>query len=181
MINRQQAWELLNEHVKTKNLIKHCLATEAVMRDLANYFGEDEETWGIAGLLHDLDYEYTKNTPEEHGLKTVELLGDLFSQEIKNAILAHSGKKSRDTLIEKAIYAADPTTGFIVAAALIKPEKKLEAIDVQFLLKRFKEKAFAKGANRDQMASCEKFGLSLEKFYEISLNAMKKISKELGL
>ena len=181
MIERNEAMDLLKTHVKNKNLIKHCLATEAVMRKLAAYFNEDVETWGLAGLLHDLDYEYTKDTPEVHGLKTVELLGNNVSEEIKNAILAHSGKKERTTLIEKAIYAADPTTGFIVAAALIKPEKKLEVIDVPFLLKKFKEKSFAKGANRTQMKSCEDLGLTLEKFLEISLDAMKEISGELGL
>jgi len=181
MLSRNEALELLKKHVKTKNLIKHCLATEAVMRKMAIYFNEDPETWGLAGLLHDLDYEYTKDKPEEHGLKTVELLGDTISEEIKNAILAHCEKKERESLIEKVIYAVDPTTGFIVAGALIKPEKKLAAIDVKFLLNRFKEKSFAKGASREQMKSCEDFGLSLEKFYELSLEAMKEISEELGL
>ncbi|SHH16546.1 HD domain-containing protein [Thermosipho atlanticus] len=181
MLTRTEAYNLLKKHVKTKNLIKHCLATEAVMRKIAEYFGENQEVWGLAGLLHDLDYEYTKNTPEEHGLKTVEILGDSVTEEIKNAILAHCGKKERESLIEKVIYAADPTTGFIVAGALIKPEKKLSAINVNFLLNRFKEKSFAKGASREQMKSCEEFGLTLDKFYELSLEAMKEISEDLGL
>ncbi|ABR31174.1 HD domain-containing protein [Thermosipho melanesiensis] len=180
-MDRNEALKLLKEHVKTKNLIKHCIATEALMRKFAKYFGEDEDKWGIAGLLHDLDYEYTKDNPELHGLKSVEILGDKVSEDVKNAILAHCGKKKRETLMEKVIYAADPTTGFIVAAALIRPEKKLEPVDVRFLMKRFKEKSFAKGANREQMKSCEDFGLTLEKFYEMSLDAMKEISEELGL
>ncbi|ONN26682.1 phosphohydrolase [Thermosipho affectus] len=180
-MNRNEAFELLTEHIKTKNLIKHCIATEALMRKFAKHFNEDEEEWGIAGLLHDLDYEYTKNDPALHGLKTVEILGDSVSDSIKNAILAHCGKKRRETLMEKVIYATDPTTGFIVASALIRPEKKLEPVDVKFLLKRFKEKSFAKGANREQMKSCEEFGMELEEFFEKSLEAMKEISKELGL
>ncbi|MBT1247516.1 MULTISPECIES: HD domain-containing protein [unclassified Thermosipho (in: thermotogales)] len=180
-MNRNEAFELLKEHIKTKNLIKHCIATEALMRKFAKHFNEDEEEWGIAGLLHDLDYEYTKDDPALHGLKTVEILGDSVSDNIKNAILAHCGKKRRETLMEKVIYAADPTTGFIVASALIRPEKKLEPVDVKFLLKRFKEKSFAKGANREQMKSCEEFGMELEEFFEKSLEAMKEISKELGL
>ena len=182
MISRERALELLKTHVKTKNLVKHCLAVEAIMRALARKFGEDEEKWGIAGLLHDLDYDRTKNDPENHCLVTLQILeSEDVPDDVKNAILAHCGKKERETLMEKAIYAADPTSGFIVAAALIRPEKKLEVIDVPFLKRRFKEKAFAKGANRDQMRSCEEMGLSLDEFLEISLNAMKEIADELGL
>lgn len=174
--------ELLKIHVKTKNLVKHCLAAEAVMRALAKEFGEDEEKWGLAGLLHDLDYDYTKNKSEEHGLKTLEILKDEdVPEDVLNAILAHCEKKTPEALMEKALYAVDPTTGFIVAAALIRTEKKLDGIDVDFLLRRFKEKAFAKGANREQMRTCENFGLSLEKFLEISLEAMRSIASELGL
>ncbi|MBO8160326.1 MAG: HDIG domain-containing protein [Thermosipho sp. (in: Bacteria)] len=181
MITREEAYDLLKKHVKTRNLIKHCLATEAVMKKMAQHFNEDEEIWGLAGLLHDLDYEYTKEKPEEHGLKTVEILGNMVPEQIKNAILAHCEKKERESLIEKVIYAVDPTTGFIVAGALIKPEKKLSAIDVNFLLNRFKEKSFARGASREQMKSCEEFGMTLEEFYSISLEAMKEIAEELGL
>ncbi len=182
MMDRERALELLKEHVKTKNLIKHCLAVEAIMRALARHFGEDEEKWGLAGLIHDLDYEYTKNDPDRHCLVTMELLeNEDVPEDIKNAILAHCGKKERETLMEKAIYAADPTSGFIVAAALIRPEKKLEVLDVDFLKRRFKEKAFAKGASREKMRSCEDFGMSLDEFFGISLEAMKGISKELGL
>ncbi|HAA82319.1 MAG TPA: phosphohydrolase, partial [Thermotoga naphthophila] len=148
----------------------------------AREFNEDEEKWGLAGLLHDLDYDYTKDKPEEHGLKTLEILkNEDVPEDVLNAILAHCEKKTPETLMEKALYAVDPTTGFIVAAALIRPEKKLDVIDVDFLLRRFKEKAFAKGASREQMKTCENFGLSLEKFLEISLEAMKTIASELGL
>ncbi len=180
-MDRNTALELLSQHLKTKNLVNHCIACEVIMRKLANHFGEDEEEWGLAGLLHDLDYEYTKDKPEEHGYKSVEILGESVSETVKNAILAHCEKKIPETRMEKALYAVDPTSGFIVAAALIRPDKKLEPIDVTFLLNRFKEKSFAKGANRDQMKSCENFGLSLEEFYTISLNAMKEIADTLGL
>ena len=98
-----------------------------------------------------------------------------------NAILAHCGKKERETLMEKAIYAADPVTGFIVAAALVRPDKKLEGLTLKSLKKRFKEKAFARGANRDQMRSCEEFGLSLDEFLQLSLDAMKGIADQMGL
>jgi putative nucleotidyltransferase with HDIG domain len=180
-LKREEALELLKTHLSNKNLINHCLACEAIMRRLARHFGQDEETWGLAGLLHDLDYDYTKDKPEEHGFRSVEILGDSVSQEIKDAILAHCEKKVPETLMEKALYAVDPTSGFIVAAALIRPEKKLAFVDVPFLLNRFKEKGFAKGANRDQMKSCENIGLTLEEFYSLALEAMKEISEQIGL
>ena len=180
-MKREEALELLKIHLSNKNLINHCLACEAIMRRLARHFGQDEETWGLAGLLHDLDYDYTKDKPEEHGFRSVEILGDSVSQEIKDAILAHCEKKVPETLMEKALYAVDPTSGFIVAAALIRPEKKLAFVDVAFLLNRFKEKGFAKGANRDQMKSCENIGLTLEEFYSLALEAMKEISEQIGL
>lgn len=181
-MNRREALELLKRHVQTKNLIKHSLAVEAVMGAMAEHFNEDVEIWSLAGLLHDLDYDYTKNHPELHGLKSVELLADFsLPQDIIDAILAHCDKKNREKLIEKVIYAVDPATGFIVAAALIKPEKSLSSIDVRFLLRRFSEKLFAKGASREQMRTCESFGLPLEDFLSISLQAMQKISADLGL
>lgn len=182
MISRERALELLNGHLKNENLLKHCVATEAVMRALAVRFGEDEALWGLAGLLHDLDYDETKDKPEEHGLKTVELLkGEDVPTSVLDAILAHCGKKEPVTLMEKALFAVDPTTGFIVAAALIRPEKKLAVLDVEFLMRRFKEKAFAKGANRDQIRYCEQMGLSLEEFFQIALEAMKGVASEIGL
>jgi putative nucleotidyltransferase with HDIG domain len=180
-LKREEALELLKTHLSNKNLINHCLACESIMRRLARHFGQDEETWGLAGLLHDLDYDYTKDKPEEHGFRSVEILGDSVSQEIKDAILSHCEKKVPDTLMEKALYAVDPTSGFIVAAVLIRPEKKLAFVDVPFLLNRFKEKGFAKGANRDQMKSCENIGLTLEEFYSLALEAMKEISEQIGL
>ncbi len=182
MITRERSMELIKKHLKTKNLVKHSLAVEAVMRALAKRLGQDVELWGLTGLLHDLDYDYTKNEPEKHGYVTVEILkNEDVPQEMLDGILAHCDKKERETLLEKAIYPSDPVTGFIVAAALIRPEKKLDVIDLEFLKRRFKEKAFAKGASREQMKTCEEIGLSLDEFLEISLNAMKEISNELGL
>lgn len=180
-MTRSEALKLIQTHISTKNLVNHSLACEAIMRRLAKHFGEDEELWGLAGLLHDLDYDYTKDKPEEHGYKTLEILGNSVSPEVKNAILAHCEKKAPETLMEKALYAVDPTSGFIVAGALIKPERKLSAIDVEFLMNRFKEKGFARGANREQIKSCENFGLSLEEFLSISLQAMQEIADEIGL
>jgi len=182
VISRQKAYELVRENIKHENLVKHVLAVESVMRALAKELDQDEEKWGLAGLLHDLDYEETKDDFENHGKKTVEMLSDYdVSDDIKNAILAHCEKKDRESLMEKAIYAADPVTGFIVAAVLIRKGTTLEDLDLDFLLNRFKEKSFARGASRDQMKSCKDFGMSLEEFLVLSLNAMRKISDELEL
>lgn len=174
--------KLIMDNMHSKNLIKHVLATEAVMKALAKDLGQDEEVWAMAGLLHDLDYEFTKDNFEEHGNKTVEMLENKdLPEDIKDAILAHCEKKERGKLIEKAIYAADPVTGFIVAAVLIRKGTKLSDIDVDFLLNRYKEKSFARGANRDQMASCAGIGMTLEDFLSLSLKAMQEISEDLGL
>jgi len=181
-MTREEALVLAKQYLKNKNLFKHVLAVEAVMKALAEKLGKDQETWALAGLLHDLDYEMTKDQPERHGYVTLEILKDRdVPQEVFDAILAHAGHKERKKPIEKAIYAADPVTGLIVAAALITKEKKLDVIDTAFVLRRFGEKAFARGANRDQIKTCEELGFSLDEFITISLNAMKDISQDLGL
>lgn len=173
---------MVKKELKQKNLVKHVLATEAVMKALAEEMCEDKDVWGMAGLLHDLDYEYTSEEPSKHARMTVEMLKDKdVPEEVLDAILAHNEQKPRETAVEKAIYAADPVTGFIVASVLIRKGTRLEDLDVPFLMNRFKEKSFARGANRDQMSSCEELGLSLESFLGISLAAMQGISKDLGL
>lgn len=182
MISREEAMKLVIDNMHSKNLIKHVLATEAVMKALAKRLGQDQEVWAMAGLLHDLDYEFTKNNFEEHGNKTVEMLeSEDLPDDIKDAILAHCEKKERGKLIEKAIYAADPVTGFIVAAVLIRRGSKLSDINVDFLLNRYKEKSFARGASRDQMATCTELDMTLKDFLSLSLNAMQEISEDLSL
>jgi predicted hydrolase (HD superfamily) len=151
------------------------------MRKLAEYFGEDKEKWGIVGLLHDLDYEETIKEFDKHGLITEEILKGRVDEEIIRAIRAHTGLVERNTMLEKAIYCADPVSGFVVAAALVLPSKKLSDLKLDNLLNRFKEKHFAKGASRVQMEACSELGLSLEEFLSISLEAMMSISDELGL
>ena len=181
-MDRQQAYQLAKSKFSNKNLFKHVLAVEAVMRGLAEHFKEDKEKWGLAGLLHDLDYEQTMNDPDRHTLITEEMLKDYqLDLEIIEAIKCHNDKAPRKKLIGKTIYASDPVTGLIVAAALMHPDKKLKSIDVDFLMRRFKEKRFATGANREQIKTCEDFGLSLEEFLGIALKSMQEIDKELGL
>ena len=182
MLSRDDAVKLVKQHVRNKNLQKHMFATEAVMGALAGRLGEDRNLWSTAGLLHDLDYDETVKNPKRHGIRTAEMLEAYdLPEEILNAILAHCEQKPCRTRMDRAIYAADPLTGLIVAAVLMHPSRKLESVDPEFILKRFKEKRFAAGASRDQIRSCEELGLSLEEFVEISLKAMQAISGDLGL
>ncbi len=173
---------LVESKISNVNLRKHILAVEVVMKFLARELHQDEEKWGLAGLLHDLDYEDTKSSPERHALVTAELLqGTDVSADIVDAIKAHADKKERVTSMEQAIYCADPVTGFLVACALIHKDKKLAPIDVDFARNRMKEKRFAAGANREAMNNCAKLGIDLDRFLRISLEAMKSISQDLGL
>jgi len=181
-MEREEAYELAKAKISNQNLFKHVLAVEAVMKGLANHLKEDQHRWGLAGLLHDLDYEETKNDPDYHTLITATILSEYqLDPEIIEAIKCHNDKAPRAKNIGKAIYAADPVTGLIVAAALMHPEKKLKALNVDFILRRFGEKRFAAGANREQIKTCEDLGLSLTEFLTISLQAMQGIDKELGL
>ncbi|MGI6096499.1 MAG: HDIG domain-containing metalloprotein [Dethiobacteria bacterium] len=184
-MQREEALKLLKQHVKNKNLFKHCLAVEAVMRRLARHFGEDEERWGLAGLLHDVDYDKTVDSPEKHALVGGQILEEQgVDADIVRAVKAHNPRAAGfepESLFEKALFVSDPVTGLIVAAALIHPDKKLSAIDTGFVLNRFQEKSFARGANREQMQKCGEIGLSLEQFIQLSLEAMQAIAKDLGL
>jgi uncharacterized protein len=181
-MNRQEGLDLVNYKVKTKNLLKHMLAVEAVMRRLAEHFGEEVEIWGLTGLLHDLDYDETAKEPERHSLLTVEWLKPYnLDESITHAIKAHPKKVPAESKMDWALYATDPLTGLVVASALMHPTKKIKNLTVEFVLNRFKEKRFAAGANREDIQKCEELGLSLEKFIELALEGMKGIDQELGL
>ncbi|PKM82842.1 MAG: phosphohydrolase [Firmicutes bacterium HGW-Firmicutes-14] len=183
-MERNEALAELKKYVKNKNLLKHMYACEAVMKILARHFGEDEEKWGMAGLLHDIDYDETKDDPVRHSKVGADMLKNLgLSEDIVYAVKVHNEVHGlpRVSLMDKALYATDPVTGLIVAGALIKPQKKLAAIDVPFLVNRFHEKSFARGANREQIACCSELGFTLEEFLALSLEAMQGISRELGL
>jgi putative nucleotidyltransferase with HDIG domain len=183
-MDRARAVDELAIRLKNTNLIKHSLAVEAIMRDLAFHLKEMPDMWGIAGLLHDIDYERTTNNPKLHGIIGAEILENLgIDSEITYAVKAHNAMTGieRNRKIDKALYCADPVSGFITAAALILPAKKLDDVSVEFLLKKMTVKSFAKGAGRGQIMSCKDIGLSLEEFLKISLDAMKKISIVLDL
>jgi predicted hydrolase (HD superfamily) len=135
----------------------------------------------LAGLLHDLDYAETGEDPARHGLVTAEELAGLVDDGIIHAILGHAEKAPRESQMDVALYAADPTTGFIVAAALVRPDRALAGVEVRSLLKRWKEKAFARGASREQMETCTDLGLTREEFLALSLAAMQARASDIGL
>ncbi len=182
-MTRDDYLELMKAKVKNVNLQKHMLAAEAILRDLAVFLGKEEvEAYGLAGLLHDIDYEDTVKNPKAHGLEGAAYLQEYALPEyVIDAIRSHSGLVERKTELDKALYAVDPLTGLIVASALVHPDRKLVSIDTQFIMKRFGEKAFARGAKREQIATCSELGLELEEFIFIGLKAMTKIAEELGL
>jgi uncharacterized protein len=184
-MERVKAIGLLNEYVRDEKMRIHCLASEAVLRALARHLGEDEEKWGLAGLLHDIDVEVTNADPEKHGLESVNILGKYnLDPDIIDAIMMHNekaAKKQRITKFQHALAAGETITGLVYATALVYPDKKIASVKSKSVVKRMKEKAFAASVNRDHIRECEKIGITLEDFAELSVNAMKEISNELGL
>ncbi len=182
-MQRDQALLLLQQHLKNDNLFKHSLAVEAIMRELALYLEQDEELFALAGLLHDIDYDTTAEDPVNHSRVGAAILQEHgLPPEVVYAVQAHNGYHGlpRNTLLDKALYAADPASGFITAAVLLRPDKDIMALHYNSIRKRFKEKAFARGANRDQMASCNEMGMSLDEFLSLALLAMQKHASEIG-
>ncbi|MBU1045743.1 HDIG domain-containing protein [Patescibacteria group bacterium] len=184
-MNREESYKLLKENLFNNNLLKHCLAVEAIMRGLAKRLGGDSEIWGITGLLHDIDYEKTKDDPLKHSLVGAEILKDMgFSDEMAEAVKTHNEAHAiqPEGLMAKSLFACDPMSGLIVAATLVLPSKSIKELTAENVLNRFKEKAFARGANREIISKCQELlGLSLEEFTKISLEAMQGISGELEL
>jgi uncharacterized protein len=184
-VNREQAVHLVRERVSNENLVRHMLATEAIMGALAQRLGEDVNRWRLAGLLHDLDVEKTTDFMDIHGTVTVDWLREegFDDEAVLHAIAAHNPGNGSvvESPIDRALLACDPMTGLITAAALIRLEKKLELVSLKSLKKRFKEPGFARGARREDMLTCAELGLELDEFLGIGLTAMQGISDELGL
>lgn len=183
-MTREEALKLVQDKIKNQNLVKHCLAVEAVMYDLAEHLHEDIQKWSLAGLLHDIDYEETKDEPNKHSLIGAEILEKIgLDKEIIEAVKTHNEIHGlfRETKIAKALFCADPITGLIIASTLVLPNKKITDLNTENVLNRFKEKHFAQGANRQTISACSELGLTLEEFIKISLKAMQKISIDLGL
>jgi len=184
MLAREEALNLVKKHISKKNILYHMLAVEAIMRSLARHFGEDEEKWGLVGLVHDVDYEKTETTPEKHSLIAEQILKEALPEELLRAVKAHNFKHTGvkpESRMEKALIASDAVSGLLVACALVMPSKKLAEVKVETVAKKFKDKDFARGAERERILICEEIGIPREKFFEISLNGLKEIAAEIGL
>ena len=183
-MNRDKALEAIHTSVQNENLVKHMLATEAIMRALAHRLGEDGETWGLVGLLHDIDVELTQDDFNRHSRVGSEMARELgASDEMCRAIFCHNEVHGVpcESVMAKALFCTDPLTGLITAAALVRPDKSLSGVTAETLSKRFKEKRFAAGARRDVIASCGEIGLDMEEFLELGLKAMQEVAADLGL
>ncbi len=184
-MDRNEAWQLVQSKVRGDFLRKHLLASEAIMRGLARHFGEDEELWGITGLVHDIDWEQTESMLEQHSLVGAGWLKEAgFQPEIVEAVRVHNHMHGIEpkTLLEKALWCAEELTGLIVACAFVQLDKKLASVKASSVKKKFKEKSFAAGVNREIIAKCqEMIGLSLDELIEIELKAMQSIAPSLGL
>jgi putative nucleotidyltransferase with HDIG domain len=183
-VTRKEVLDSIKANIENKNTIKHMLATEAIMRALAKRFGEEEEEWGLTGLVHDIDMELTEGDMSTHSRLGADLVRELGASEaMARAVLCHNEAHGipRESRLDKALFCADPLTGLITAAALVRPDKKLAGVEAKSVRKRFKEKSFAAGANREQIAQCADLGLELDEFIALGLEAMKGIAPSLGL
>jgi putative nucleotidyltransferase with HDIG domain len=184
-ITREEAVKLMESYLQGESLRKHSYATEAVMRVVAEKLGHDPELWGIVGLLHDLDYNETKDQPSQHGLKTAEILKEKrVANEVIDAIKAHNAEAlgiDRKTDLEIGVTCSESITGMVIATTLVYPDKKISSVKPSSIIKRMKQKEFARSVNRDLIRKCEDLHLSLEEFAGLSLKAMGTISDVLGL
>jgi putative nucleotidyltransferase with HDIG domain len=184
MIQREDAVKAIKKNVQNQNLIKHMLATEVIMRALAEKFHEDEAEWGMTGLLHDIDVDLCAGDMNQHSKLGADMVREMGGSPVMvHAILTHNDAHgiSCESCLDKALFCTDPLTGLITAAALVRPDKKMAGVEAGSVRKRFKEKSFAAGANREQIAACTQIGLELDEFITLGLTAMQGISGELGL
>ncbi|WGI18007.1 HDIG domain-containing metalloprotein [Methanonatronarchaeum sp. AMET-Sl] len=184
MIGEDEAENMVIEWVDTENLRKHMYAVSAIMGEVAKEFDGDSELWRRVGLLHDIDYEETKDNPMEHAMRSAEILEDKMPKKGLKAIRAHNHQHldvSPENDLDNALIAADAVSGLIVATALVMPNSKLKEVRVESVLKKFDDSSFAKNIDRDRILYCQKIGLEKKEFIEISVKALQKIDQKLGL
>ena len=183
-MNRSEGLALVHEYIKSESLVRHMLAVEAAMRFYARKLGENEETWGLTGLIHDFDWEIHP-TAEQHPMDGAPILRERgVPEEIVQAILSHGPNSgvNRITQMEKGLNACDEITGLITAVALVRPSRSLSDLEVSSVKKKWKDKAFAAGANREEIAqAAEEFGIDLWEHTGNVIQAMRQIAPELGL
>lgn len=184
-MTRDEAELLLRTYVKNERMLDHSYAAEAVLRALAGRLGQDEEQWGLAGLLHDIDIELVGGDLRRHGIEAERILREAgLAPEIVDAVKMHNEAVcgiGRSTEFQHALAAGETITGLIVATALVQPDKKIASVKVKSITKRMKEKAFAASVNRDTIRECEAIGLNLDEFAELALGAMRNIAGRLGM
>ncbi len=184
MLSRQDAITLLEENISSENMLKHCYASEVVLRAMAKKLGKNEDEWGLAGLLHDIDVEITNADPYTHGPYAENLLKGKVTDEMLDAIVMHNEVatgKERTTEFQHALAAGETITGLITATTLVYPDKKLASVKPKSVTKRMKQKAFAASVKRENILECEEIGIPLPEFAELSINAMREIADQLGL
>lgn len=185
-MNRQEAWEILTEYTQNPRLINHMLAVEACMRAYARHYGEDEETWGLIGLLHDFDYERWPDPPD-HPLQGERILGERgVDESIRYTICSHANylqdRYPRKSLADRVLYAVDELSGLVVATALVRPSKSIFEVDVDAVLKKFKDKRFAAGVNRDEVVEgAAELGVDLNQHIGFIIKALQGAADALGL
>jgi uncharacterized protein len=189
-ITYKQAQELVDKFITNPITKFHLRESEIIMRSLAKKFNEDEETWGIIGLLHDIDWDLTKSDPSEHCIKCQEILKEagasdflietIISHGYNNEMIPQLKEKQRTTRIQHCLVAAETLTGLIIASALMMPDKKLSSLYIESLKKKFKNKKFAEKCNRELILECEKVGIPLDEFLQIGLSSLQNIADELG-
>ena len=184
-MDHQQAFELLKQYVKQDSMLKHSLASEAVMKAIANKLGRDEEKWGLAGLLHDIDVEITNADSMTHGQVSIDILKPLgVDADVIEAISMHnecSAKEPRSKEFHYALAAGETITGLITATTLVYPDKKIAGVKPKSVVKRMKEKNFAASVKRENIMECELIGIPIPEFAELAIAAMQTISADLGL
>jgi putative nucleotidyltransferase with HDIG domain len=182
MITRDEALQLVKENVETKNLVNHMIAVSAIMKKMAEHFGEDTQLWEVVGMLHDIDYEQTKDDFSRHGLVSAEMVKDLLPEEALHAIKAHNeltGVKAEGRM-EISLFAADALSGMIVSGALVRPTK-LEGMKAGSIRRRMKDKSFARAVSRENIMRCEEIGIPLSTFLTLGIEAMQSVHAEIGL
>jgi len=184
MVKRHEALAAVEAKIKNRNLIKHMLATEAIMRSLARNLGQDVELWGLTGLLHDIDMEDCNGDMHIHSRMGADMVRDMGAGEaVASAILRHNEAHGlpAESDLDRALYCADALTGLITTTALVRPDKKLASVELKSIRKKYREKGFAAGVNREQIETCASLGLDLDRFIELGLDAMKEIAADLEL
>lgn len=185
ILDRTLALELLRKHIKNERMITHSLSSEAVMRALATRLGRNVESWAQAGLLHDLDVEFTKANPLTHGITAAKWLEEMgFDADIVDAIGMHNEEatgKERFNEFQHALAAGETITGLISATAMVYPDKKVASVKPKSIVKRMKERAFAASVKRESILECELIGIPLDEFAGIAITAMSEIADEIGL